>query len=665
MAPAFLSLCKLHAILGGSRCSAPQEERLSAEGLPRTTVAHNGTSSTSWGRSKTDATKLVRPGSKLAAAAAGGTIVVRPGQAHCEDRSVSIPRPPPAAVWAECTTRRSIHGAGGCDGTSQIMPTPSAACVPDNGSSSPSTTGRGTNNLQHRCLTRAARDSSSFRRPLIYPPDLVYTPSCSAALDARVRACRRVPEGGVSEHDLWAEIFRREDELLVPHQAATFQEDSVPYRQRRRGHLSALSDSTTASSVSDVVLSTTTDVAPQPTLVGVRQDMRTSVVRWMSNVVMNMRWKRATFFIAVHALDTYLACVASGAWPPPTALRIQLPPTNNERRDDIVAEEILPVLSTAALFLGVSAEEEHVHAHRVKSFVKKVPNLASIHQVFVQQLDILSCLTHGLLITRTPEDFLYYFLANMRAATSTDHPHYARMYAELMQPAAAAEDHHVAVSSLQLLVESVLLIATAVYETGVYAVRRASHLVAACMTPMLAASVAPELGRSIQSLTDFADAILKFALPHQLAHVILQWQDPLRSVVRELAPDHQMIGKFLESVATFSVPTVSKYIVVCSESPCLVQLDDGGSTSSGTPQLASGSSCRSSMLSSACCRPSFPTSSYGRCSASPPSLVVASSATDRSTVRLTGGQDSSACCPDKRGGGRSNIVVDADHRFSF
>lgn len=206
-----------------------------------------------------------------------------------------------------------------------------------------------------------------------------------------------------------------------------------------------------------------------------RESVRESVVQWMNKVTLTMKWKRSTFFIAVHALDTYLAYVSLGLW----EFRDAVPKLNKDLSSRV--EEFLPLVSTAALFLGVVSEEEHTQAHRIKAFLREVPMLTSVRQVYMQLLDMLTCMRPGLLVTRTPEDFIYYYLANLKKNATLlerkDRDTLVQLYTTLTSDTTPV--------TLALLIEWTLLVSTYMYENGIYMIYRGSHIVTSCMTPVL------------------------------------------------------------------------------------------------------------------------------------------------------------------------------------
>eukprot|EP00914_Ancora_sagittata_P025765 GHVO01050982.1.p1 GENE.GHVO01050982.1~~GHVO01050982.1.p1 ORF type:complete len:214 (+),score=16.91 GHVO01050982.1:24-644(+) len=121
-------------------------------------------------------------------------------------------------------------------------------------------------------------------------------------------------------------------------------------------------------------------------------DMRESVVRWLWKVVEKMKWKSSAFFVAVHAMDTFMCSLSQ-----------------EEQTKQI------SLISTACLFLAVATEEDYPQLSKARHFVGHVPTVDSVKTLFAAQLDVLSYIKRPnlMIINRTPHDFAKIFLSRI------------------------------------------------------------------------------------------------------------------------------------------------------------------------------------------------------------------------------------------------------------
>eukprot|EP01055_Gregarina_sp_Pseudo9_P005559 Gregarina_sp_Pseudo_9__5558@NODE_741_length_2286_cov_75_517579_g697_i0_p1_GENE_NODE_741_length_2286_cov_75_517579_g697_i0NODE_741_length_2286_cov_75_517579_g697_i0_p1_ORF_typecomplete_len639_score216_01Cyclin_N/PF00134_23/8_5e05_NODE_741_length_2286_cov_75_517579_g697_i02422158 len=139
------------------------------------------------------------------------------------------------------------------------------------------------------------------------------------------------------------------------------------------------------------------DAATAPAAKLITRDTRQSVVTWMSKVIEAMGWPLNSFFTAVHAMDYSLKknALPSG-------------------RGFSVPDSSVPLLSTACVLVGVSAECEHRQLQKARAFVGQVPHVASVKEIVCKQLAVVAGLDRGTLLHKTPLDFMLYYLAALR-----------------------------------------------------------------------------------------------------------------------------------------------------------------------------------------------------------------------------------------------------------
>lgn len=125
---------------------------------------------------------------------------------------------------------------------------------------------------------------------------------------------------------------------------------------------------------------------------------RLSIVGWMSKVIASMDWPLSAFFTAVHAMDY--------------TLRQEFGKTQSNRQSP---EYGIPLLSTACVLVGVSAECEHKQLSRAKYFVGQVPTIANVKDIICKELSVVAGLKEGSLLHKTAPDFCLYYLARMKA----------------------------------------------------------------------------------------------------------------------------------------------------------------------------------------------------------------------------------------------------------
>eukprot|EP01054_Gregarina_sp_Poly1_P004462 Gregarina_sp_Poly_1__4461@NODE_23_length_20322_cov_242_373192_g21_i0_p5_GENE_NODE_23_length_20322_cov_242_373192_g21_i0NODE_23_length_20322_cov_242_373192_g21_i0_p5_ORF_typecomplete_len603_score82_34Cyclin_N/PF00134_23/0_0012Cyclin_N/PF00134_23/5_2e03_NODE_23_length_20322_cov_242_373192_g21_i055587366 len=128
----------------------------------------------------------------------------------------------------------------------------------------------------------------------------------------------------------------------------------------------------------------------------VSRETRHSVVTWMSKVIEAMGWPLNSFFTAVHAMD------------------YSLRKTQTLSGRGYVSEASVPLLSTACVLVGVSAECEHRQLQKARAFVGQVPHVASVKEIVCKQLAVVAGLDRGTLLHKTPLDFIMYYLAAMQ-----------------------------------------------------------------------------------------------------------------------------------------------------------------------------------------------------------------------------------------------------------
>lgn len=139
----------------------------------------------------------------------------------------------------------------------------------------------------------------------------------------------------------------------------------------------------------------------------ITRDTRQSVVTWMSKVIEAMGWPLNSFFTAVHAMDYSLKKMASTV----TGRSLSIPDSS------------VPLLSTACVLVGVSAECEHRQLQKARAFVGQVPHVASVKEIVCKQLAVVAGLDRGTLLHKTPLDFILYYLAAIRYYTQEIEEH--------------------------------------------------------------------------------------------------------------------------------------------------------------------------------------------------------------------------------------------------
>eukprot|EP01053_Blabericola_migrator_P000066 Blabericola_migrator_1__65@NODE_1015_length_5700_cov_454_708148_g697_i0_p2_GENE_NODE_1015_length_5700_cov_454_708148_g697_i0NODE_1015_length_5700_cov_454_708148_g697_i0_p2_ORF_typecomplete_len590_score91_78Cyclin_N/PF00134_23/0_00039_NODE_1015_length_5700_cov_454_708148_g697_i06472416 len=135
-------------------------------------------------------------------------------------------------------------------------------------------------------------------------------------------------------------------------------------------------------------------ILDKPTESVIPPDTRQSVVTWMSKVIEAMGWPLNSFFTAVHAMDYSLKHPSSPSAP--------------------VQESSVPLLSTACVLVGVSAECEHRQLQKARAFVGQVPHVESVKDIVCKQLAVVAGLDRGTLLHKTPLDFILYYLSAWR-----------------------------------------------------------------------------------------------------------------------------------------------------------------------------------------------------------------------------------------------------------
>lgn len=200
---------------------------------------------------------------------------------------------------------------------------------------------------------------------------------------------------------------------------------------------------------------------------------RAAVVPWMSRAVKNFGWPQSAFFIAVEAVDTYLW--SSRSMP-------------NQTRCS------LPLLSTAALLLGVSIAGDTEQANQARAFVGRVPHVTSVSQLLSVMLDLATVGVSqnsrepsdpnesqtmkdesptgcGLSVNCTPPDLLQLYLARMRDSES-----WKWLYYDLLES-----------DRLASIIETVTTVAVYFYEIGGHLLVSPSRLIPVVLLLLLTA----------------------------------------------------------------------------------------------------------------------------------------------------------------------------------
>lgn len=304
-------------------------------------------------------------------------------------------------------------------------------------------------------LTRFVFDSSSMRNSETIAAVLL--PMVNA-YDRRIMLSYRTPECNVSEQQFWEEIYAREEKLIIrPFNSELgvlsqlFLYSGPCSASEKIGLLNAscLKDRkmpfcSRCCQNCNLTLSDAYFTERNRLFTDVPEQQRSFAVQWMKRVTRKMNWKHSTYYVAVHAFDAFTASSSHKDLAAPlsrngvvrsyrndpcscfNSKHVKYRSVSNHSYVSETKDINLSVVAIAALCLAVVAGEDHTQAVRVqKLFVGTSPCI--IAQLNAVKLHILCRLTRGLLITRTPEDFLYYFLANMKSSE-----HFGEIYSRLL-----------------------------------------------------------------------------------------------------------------------------------------------------------------------------------------------------------------------------------------
>ncbi|XP_053990625.1 uncharacterized protein LOC128882865 [Hylaeus volcanicus] len=354
-------------------------------------------------------------------------------------------------------------------------------------------------------------------------------------IDSRVNNSIRVPTHDESIEAFWKKLYEHETELIIAPLISLHIPLSdiilVPIHHGKKNTLSAIGFN------------------PE----NVSQKRRLMIITWIRSFVNDMQWHESTFFVAVHILDSYVAKLFhSCSFKNRISTKTAFPPFYVSISEIMCNASVNPdfnwsLAGAAALCLAVALEEEHTETLRArKKIIGSQWFLAT--QLNATKGSMLSCLTHGFLIMQTPEDFLYYFLANMKNSLA-----YKHMYCSLKT---VPQDTHIfdyilfckqhvkpfknfsftmfelqkqqifsiwnpcskelnqmytiCLSTLAGLVRFVLLSTCVAFMTGFYSMLPTSRLTAVCLVIGLSSSICPQLCNNLNLLNQFCQDILHF-----------------------------------------------------------------------------------------------------------------------------------------------------------
>lgn len=354
-------------------------------------------------------------------------------------------------------------------------------------------------------------------------------------IDNRVNNSIRVPSYDESIKTFWQKLYSHEEDLVI----APINSLHVPLANIILVHIPDDNNKTLTDMYSNAE--------------NLSQRRRLIAISWIRSFVNDMQWHESTFFVAVHILDSYIAKVFH-----PSPYRGRILTTTTSPPFHVSISQVMRISSVnpgfnwwlaaaAALCLAVALEEEHTQTLRArKMIIGSRWSLAA--QLNATKGSMLSRLTNGFLITQTPEDFLYYFLANIKNSLDYQHMYcslqtvpqeiqffeyilfckqHNKHFENISFPISELEKQNIlpiwkpfskelnqmytiCLSTLAGLVRFVLLSACVAFMTGFYSMLPTSRLTAVCLVIGLSSSTCPQLCNNYNLLNQFCHDILYF-----------------------------------------------------------------------------------------------------------------------------------------------------------
>lgn len=175
---------------------------------------------------------------------------------------------------------------------------------------------------------------------------------------------------------------------------------------------------------------------------------RERLLWWLNSISLELGWRRGSYFVGIHALDSFLLNGGGAMVDGPV-----------QQGDGPLQEDPL-LLGVSALVLGAALVEDYTTTQKLKDFVRgleiSTDKISNYQWMIMAKVPLLS-------VGHTPEDRLWCFLGRY-----------------------AAHHNYQNYDKLEYIFELTMLLITAAYLDGIYLKYTTSELVAAALTPVLA-----------------------------------------------------------------------------------------------------------------------------------------------------------------------------------